>query len=72
MNLTHYPGQIEQVLRDREEVLICRPLCGSEQEWPIFGHGDSVVTCEECRSIWHQLIKDEESAPSVKVSEKLV
>ena len=48
--LIHYPMR-EWVLRDGEEVVICRPLCGSEEESRIAGNMDSIVTCKECRSL---------------------
>jgi len=48
--LVHYPRR-EWVWRDGEEVVICRPLCGSNEELQIAGNRDSVVTCKECRSL---------------------
>jgi hypothetical protein len=48
--LIHYPRR-EWIWRDGEEVVICRPLCGSEEESAIAGNRDSVVTCKECLSL---------------------
>jgi hypothetical protein len=48
--LIHYPMR-EWVWRDGEEVVICRSLCGSEDDSPIAGDMDSIVTCKECLSL---------------------
>ena len=57
--LIHYPMR-EWVRRDGEEVVICRPLCGSKEESPIAENMDSIVTCKEClslaRRMRHQMI----------------
>jgi len=48
--LIHYPIR-EWVLQDGEEVVICRPLCGSKEESQIAGNRDGIVTCKECLSL---------------------
>jgi len=49
--LIHFPGQVEWVWCDEEEMPLCRPLCGSEEEAPIGGDSHRIVTCQECRSL---------------------
>ena len=49
--LIHYPGRIEQFVRDGKEVVVGLPLCGNIDASPIVAEADEILACEECRSI---------------------
>ena len=49
--LIHYPGRIEQLMRDGKKVVVGLPLCGKFDASPIAAAADETIACEECRSI---------------------
>ena len=49
--LIHYPGRIEQFVRDGKEVVVGLPLCGKMDASPIAAEADEPISCKECHSI---------------------